>query len=84
MGVAVLNSDMFFKQGKAVPGSFLFALFQGICVGLGFTIAMLLMSGIRERLDFCDVPRAFKDIPIAFIIAALMGLSFMGFNGFRF
>jgi electron transport complex protein RnfA len=84
LGVAVLNSDMFFVQGKAVPASFIYSLFQGVCVGLGYTLAMLLMSGIRERLDFCDVPRAVKDFPLAFIIASIMSLSFWGFNGFRF
>jgi electron transport complex protein RnfA len=84
LGVAVLNSDMFFIQGKAVPGSFVYSTFQGICVGLGYTLAMLLMSGIRERLDLCNVPEAVKDFPLAFIIASIMSLSFLGFNGFRF
>ncbi len=84
LGVAVLNADMFFVNGKAVPGSFYYSLFQGVCVGLGYTLAMLLMSGIRERLDFCNVPRALKDFPLAFIIASIMSLSFMGFNGFKF
>jgi electron transport complex protein RnfA len=84
LGVAVLNSDMFFVKGQAVPGSFLFSVFQGFCVGLGYTLAMLLMSGIRERLDLCNVPRAVKEFPLAFIIASIMSLAFMGFNGFRF
>jgi electron transport complex protein RnfA len=84
LGVAVLNSDMFFIKGQPVPGSFYYSLFQGICVGLGYTLAMLLMSGIRERLDLCNVPRAVKEFPLAFIIASIMSLSFMGFNGFRF
>lgn len=84
LGVAVLNSDMFFVNNKAVTGSFYYAVFQGICVGIGYTLAMLLMSGIRERLEFCRVPKAFKDFPITFVIAAIMSLSFMGFNGFKF
>jgi len=84
LGVAVLNIDMFFANGKAMPGSFYYSTFQGICVGLGYTVAMLLMSGIRERLDFCNVPSVLKDFPLAFIIASIMSLSFMGFNGFRF
>jgi electron transport complex protein RnfA len=83
-GVAVLNVDMFFVNNKAVPGSFYYSLFQGVCVGLGYTVAMLLMSGIRERLELCNVPRALKDFPLAFIIASIMSLSFLGFNGFRF
>ena len=84
LGVAVLNTDMFFVNGKALDGSFYYSVFQGICVGLGYTLAMLLMSAIRERLEFSDVPAAFKDFPLAFIIAALMSLSFTGFNGFKF
>jgi len=84
LGVAVLNADMFFLNGRAVPGSFLYSVFQGVCVGLGYALAMLLMSGIRERLELCNVPKAVKDFPLAFIIAAIMSLSFFGFNGFKF
>lgn len=84
LGVAVLNVDMFFLKNKAIPGSFYYSTFQGICVGLGYTLAMLLMSGIRERLDLCNVPRAVKDFPLTFIIAAILSLSFLGFNGFKF
>jgi len=84
LGVAVLNSDMFFNKGKAVEGSFFYSVFQGICVGIGYTIAMLLMSGIRERLDFANVPKSVKDFPLGFIIASIMSLSFLGFNGFKF
>ena len=84
LGVAVLNIDMFFLDGKQVAGSFYYSLFQGICVGLGYTLAMLLMSGIRERLELCNVPRALKDFPLAFIIGGILSLSFMGFSGFKF
>lgn len=84
MGVAVLNSDMFFINNKPVPGSFIYALFQGLCIGAGYTLAMLLMSGIRERLELSGIPKVFKDFPITFIVASLMGLAFMGFNGFKF
>ena len=83
-GVAVLNSDMFFVNGRAGAASFYYSVFQGVCVGIGYTLAMLLMSGIRERLDLCNVPAVFKDFPLAFIIASIMSLSFFGFNGFRF
>jgi electron transport complex protein RnfA len=83
-GVAVLNIDMFFINGKSVAGSFYYSAFQGICVGLGYALAMLLMSGIRERLELCRVPKAVKDFPLGFVIAAIMSLSFLGFNGFKF
>lgn len=84
LGTAVLNIDMFFVNNKPVAGSFYYSLFQGLCIGLGFTLAMLLMSGIRERLEVCDVPESVKGLPLAFIIASLMSLAFMGFNGFHF
>jgi electron transport complex protein RnfA len=84
LGVAVLNVDMFFANGKALEGSFYYSVFQGVCVGLGYTLAMLLMSGIRERLELCNVPAPLKDFPLAFIIASILSLSFMGFSGFKF
>ncbi|MBI4336171.1 MAG: RnfABCDGE type electron transport complex subunit A [Candidatus Omnitrophica bacterium] len=82
-GVAVLNTDMFFVSGKAVAGSFLKSVFQGFGAGAGYTLAMFLMSGIRERLEFADIPRCLRDIPITFIIASLMSLAFLGFSGFK-
>jgi len=84
LGAAVLNIDMFFVDSKAVSGSFMFSIFQGLCIGIGYTLAMLLMSGIRERLELCNSPKALQGLPIAFIIASLMSLAFMGFNGFKF
>lgn len=84
LGVAVLNIDMFFKDGRPLAGSFYYSVFQGLCMGVGYTLAMLLMSGIRERLEVCDVPRSMRGMPIAFIIGAFISLAFMGFNGFKF
>jgi electron transport complex protein RnfA len=84
LGVTVLNINKFFINGKSLPGSFILSLTQSFFAGIGFTLALILMSGIRERLDLADVPKAFSGIPIAFIIASLMSLAFMGFNGFRF
>lgn len=82
-GVAVLNTDVFFLGGKAIAGSFLKSTLQGFGAGLGYTLAMLVMSGIRERLEFAEIPRALKDVPITFIIASLMSLAFLGFSGFK-
>jgi electron transport complex protein RnfA len=84
LGVAVLNIDMFFVNGKPVPGSFMYSVFQGLFVGAGYTLAMLLMSGIRERLELGNPPKPLQGLPLAFIVAALMSLAFMGFNGFKF
>ncbi len=82
-GVAVLNTDVFFFAGKAVAGSFLKSVLQGFGAGAGYTLAMFLMAGIRERLEFAKVPRCLKDVPITFIIASLMSLAFLGFSGFK-
>lgn len=84
LGIAVLNVDMFFVNDKALPASFIYSVFQAVCVGLGYTLAMLLMSGIRQRLELSNVPKAVRDLPLAFIVAAIMGMSFLGFSGFRF
>lgn len=84
LGVAVLNSEMFFNGKSTFEGSFLMSLTQGFFAGAGYLLAMTLMSGIRERLEVIDAPDCFKGVPLAFIIASLMSLAFMGFNGFRF
>lgn len=84
LGVAVLNSQEFFVNGRPVAGSFLMSAAQGFFAGIGYLVAMLLMSGIRERLELLDVPKSLKDVPLAFIIASLMSLAFMGFSGFKF
>jgi electron transport complex protein RnfA len=82
-GVAVLNTDVFFLNGRAVAGSFLKSVLQGFGAGAGYTLAMFLMAGIRERLEYADIPHALKDVPITFIIASLMSLAFLGFSGFK-
>lgn len=84
LGVTVLNVDDFFNEGTAVAGSFFLSMLQAICAGLGFLLALLLMSGIRERLELAEVPESLQGIPIAFIVASLMSLAFMGFAGFHF
>ena len=84
LGVTVLNINNFFKGAQAVPYSFLLSVTQSFFAGVGFTLALLLMSGIREKLQLNDTPKAFGGIAIAFVIASLMSLAFMGFQGFRF
>ena len=84
LGVTVLNIDNFFVYSKPAAFSFWLSLAQSFFAGIGFTLALLLMSGIRERLQLNDTPKNFEGVSIAFIIASLMSLSFMGFSGFRF
>jgi electron transport complex protein RnfA len=83
LGVTVLNVEDFFVAGKPVAASLLYAMVQAFSAGLGFLMMLLLMSGIRERLELADVPDAMEGLPIAFITASLMGLAFMGFLGIK-
>jgi len=84
LGVALLNINNFFMDGEAIQASFAYSVLQAFFAGVGFLLALILMSGIRERLDLIDVPESLKGIPIAFIVASLMSLAFMGFSGFKF
>ena len=47
----------------------------------GFGLALILFAGIRERIMFSNVPKAFKGMPVAFIAAGILALAFMGFTG---
>ncbi|MBI5886885.1 MAG: electron transport complex subunit RsxA [Deltaproteobacteria bacterium] len=53
----------------------------GFATGVGFTLAILMMSGIREELEFADIPKPFQGISITLVIAGMMALAFMGFAG---
>lgn len=55
--------------------------FFGFGAGVGFTIALLLIAGIREELETKDVPKALRGAPITLLIAGLMAFAFMGFSG---
>ena len=53
----------------------------GVAITIGFALALVLFAGIRERLDFEDVPAAFKGVPIALVTAGILAMAFMGFSG---
>ena len=61
--------------------NFIESLIFGFGAGVGFTLAIVLIAGIREKLRFADVPDSFKGVPITLIIAGIMALAFMGFSG---
>ena len=63
--------------------SILESVCAGLCTGIGYAVAIVLFSSIRQRLEDCDCPKAFKGFPLALIAAGLLALSFMGFSGFR-
>jgi electron transport complex protein RnfA len=49
--------------------------------GLGFALALILMASCREKLDYADVPEPLKGTPIAFVVAGMLSLAFLGFSG---
>ncbi len=57
------------------------ALVLAIFAGVGFTLAIVIMAGIREELDHCDVPRPLRGAGITLIVAGILSLAFMGFTG---
>jgi electron transport complex protein RnfA len=63
--------------------SFLEAVGLSMGAGMGFLLALFLMSCARERVDLAPVPRVFRGLPIAFIVAGLFALSFLGFSGLK-
>lgn len=74
LGVAILNTqDKMYGLAATVVHS--------MGAGLGFTLALVLMAGIRERLDIQRVPKSLEGFPIAFITAGLMAMAFLGFSG---
>lgn len=60
---------------------FLESVFFGVGTGAGFTLALVVMSGIREELAFADVPKSLQGVPITLLIAGMLALAFMGFAG---
>ena len=73
LGIALLVQRKQYSLGTSLA--------YALASTLGFMLALLLMSGIRERLDTCRVPKALKGTPIALIMAGLMSLAFMAFRG---
>ena len=73
MGVAILVQ----REGFGLLESMIW----GAAYSVGFTLALLLMAGIRERLDTCRLPKSMAGTPIALVMAGLMSLAFMGFKG---
>ncbi len=75
LGVVLLNVQNHYD--------FIESVVYGITGGVGFLLAIVLFSSIRERLEFSDPPKAFEGFPIALVTAGLMALCFMGFQGLR-
>jgi electron transport complex protein RnfA len=61
--------------------NFLEALFNALFAGLGFLLVMLIFSGVRARMEKCDIPHSMRGMPITLIAAGIVSLSFIGFGG---
>jgi len=78
LGVALINVQTdIFKYSVAK------ALLNAFSAALGFGLALIIMSGIRERLELSDVPKILRGLPIALITAGILSLCFMGFSGIK-
>jgi len=84
LGAAVLNIDGFSAIGLEGKLTFIQSVIQGFSAGVGFLLMLILMSGIREKLELESITEALKGAPVAFIMAGLMAIAFMGFSGLSF
>ena len=73
LGVAILmiQKDLLLLHG----------VFYSVCAAVGFAPALVIFAGLRERLEFEEVPEAFRGVPIALITASILAMAFMGFSG---
>jgi len=80
LGVALQNITKF----GGAEMSFLKSIVYGTSAGLGFTLAIVLFAGVRERLEDADIPEFLKGMPIVLVTAALLSIAFLGFSGLNF
>lgn len=73
LGVAILNIT---KSYNVIE-----SLINGVGGGLGFSLAIVLFAGVRERLEFAPTPKALEGFPIAMLAASLFSIAFLGFSG---
>jgi electron transport complex protein RnfA len=73
LGVALLNVQLEYNLLESVV--------FGVAAALGFTLALVIMAGIREPLELVFIPKAMRGVPIALIIAGILSIAFMGFQG---
>ncbi len=76
LGVALTNVQNEYNLAQSVTA--------GVATAIGYTIAIVLLAGIRERINEEDLPAPFRGAPIVLLSAALMAIAFMGFGGLSF
>ena len=73
LGATILNIDNGYNM--------LWSVLNGVFGAMGFLLAIVLMAGVRERLESSNIPKAFKGFPISLVVAGLMSVAFLGFAG---
>ncbi|MCC3868065.1 electron transport complex protein RnfA [Terrisporobacter mayombei] len=73
LGVPLINAEN--------NNPFMMSVVEALGSGIGFALAITVMASLREKLAYADVPKALQGMPIAFIIAGMLALSFLGFSG---
>lgn len=73
LGVAITNVQKEY--------GILTSVVNGFATAVGFTISIVILAGVRERIEYNDVPNSFKGTPIVLVTAGLMAIAFMGFSG---
>ncbi|MFT4105352.1 MAG: electron transport complex subunit RsxA [Lacrimispora sp.] len=73
LGVALTNVQKSYNILESV--------INGVGISVGFTIAIIMLAGVRERIEYNDVPHSFKGSPIVLITSGLMAIAFFGFSG---
>ena len=75
LGIAILNVQKEFNL--------IFTIVSGLAGGLSFTLGILLLAGVRERLSVSNIPKSFQGFPVVLISAAMISLAFLGFAGLK-
>lgn len=73
LGVAIINVQ---KEYNVLQGTI-----NGFATAVGFTVSIVLMAGIREKIEYNDIPKSFQGFPIVLLTAGLMAIAFFGFSG---
>ena len=73
LGVAILNVQ---NEYNVLEGTV-----NGFATAVGFTISIVLMAGLREKIEYNDIPKPFQGMPIVLLAAGLMSIAFFGFSG---
>lgn len=73
LGVTIMNIDDELTYVQSI--------FNALGAGIGFLLAMALFAGMRQKMETCNVPEAFKGVPMVLIGASILSMAFMGFSG---